>query len=109
MMITHTWKITKLDCRPDLNGLVNVVYMAHWELTATEDNKQSTVIGCQNIDFDESATFTPYSDLTEENIVDMVKNSLGAELVATMESNVDAQLATEEGIASVSLTPSWSK
>lgn len=108
-MITHTWKITKLDCRPDLNGLVNVVYMAHWELTATEDGKQSTVIGCQNIDFNESAPFTPYADLTEANIVDMVKNSMGVEVVATMESNVDAQLAMEEGIASVSLTPSWSK
>ena len=107
-MITHTWKITKLDCRPQLNGQENVVYMAHWELTATEDGKQSTIIGCQNIDYNESEEFTPYTDLTETNIVDMVKNSMGAELVATMESNVDAQLAAEEGIASVSLTPSWS-
>jgi hypothetical protein len=109
MMITHTWKITKLDCRPQLDGLANVVYMTHWELTATEDGKQSTVIGCQNINFDELAPFTPYTDLTEANIVDMVKNSMGVEVVATMESNVDAQLAMEEGIASVSLTPSWSK
>ena len=108
-MITRTWKITKLDCRPQLNGQSNVVYMAHWELTATEDGKQSTVIGFQNIDYNESEAFTPYDDLTETNIIDMVKNSMGAELVATIESNVDAQLANEEGISSVSLTPSWSK
>jgi hypothetical protein len=108
-MITHIWKITKLDCRPQLDTLANVVYMAHWELTATKDGKQSTVIGCQNINHDESAGFIAYDDLTEENIIDMVKNSMGAEVVATMESNVDAQLATEEGIASVSLTPSWKK
>jgi hypothetical protein len=109
MMITHTWKITKLDCRPQLNGQSNVIYMAHWELIATEGEKQSTVFGCQNIDYNESDTFIPYNDLTETNIVDMVKNSMGAEIVALMESNVDEQLANGEGIASVSLTPSWSK
>ncbi len=83
--------------------------MVHWELTATENDKQSIIVGCQNIDYNESETFIPYADLTEANIVDMVKNSMGAEIVTTMESNVDAQLANEEAIASVSLTPSWSK
>lgn len=76
-MITYTWKINRLDCSPLENGLENVVKVAHWTLTATDENGVSSSIS-NSYPFQgaTSNSFINYSDLTEEVVSGWLQNSL---------------------------------
>ena len=36
MSIINTWNIVALNCKPDVNGMLDCVVTSHWTLTATD-------------------------------------------------------------------------
>ena len=36
MAVTNTWNIVALNCKPDVNGMLDYVVTSHWTLTATD-------------------------------------------------------------------------
>ena len=36
MAVVNTWNVVQLDCYPDVDGEVDVVFTVHWTLTGTE-------------------------------------------------------------------------
>lgn len=92
MAITYNWHIAALDCYPEYEGHTDVVFTAHWRMDGTDGDHTAGVYGSVGLTLDPEATYTPYADLTEAQVVGWVKDALGEEQVEAYEANVAAQI-----------------
>ena len=84
---TFTWAISNLE-RETLDGFVMT---AHYTVNAADDTYSSGAYG--SIGFQRPDNLIPFADLTEELVVDWVKEALGGdEKVAEIEAALQAQL-----------------
>jgi hypothetical protein len=88
MNITHTWIIKKLNQINDGTGTVTSVFFK--VVSRDEDTSKavcypdSVILDTQNIDSD---NFIPYSELTEEQVLQFVRDKLGDEVQMIEDSN----------------------
>lgn len=95
MSITYTWTVLQMDCYPQADGETDVVFTVHWSLTGTDGTYNGGVYSSQAVAVDPAAPFTPYADLTEEQVVGWVQAAMGAEQVAAYEANIAQQIADQ--------------
>lgn len=93
MPTTYTWSVIQMDAYPELDGNTDVVFTVHWTLTGTDGTHTAGVYGSVGVTVDPDAPFTPYADLTQEQVVGWVQSALGEEQVAAYEANVATQIA----------------
>jgi hypothetical protein len=95
MAITNTWSVSQLNCYPELDGETDVVFTVHWTLNGTDGTYAGSVYGSSGVTLDEGATFTPYADLTQAQVIGWVQDALGEEQVASYEANVAQQIENQ--------------
>jgi hypothetical protein len=83
-MVTFNWNIVQMD-RLTSDGFVVTV---HYTVTAVDGDFTASTYGTVGYT-EEEGSFTPYEDLTKEQVIEWVKNSLGEE---TVETNLAAQI-----------------
>lgn len=94
-MPVYTWMIERLDCYPQRDGETDVVFTVHWRLNAVDGDYSASGYGTVGLTHDPSAPFTPYAQLTQEQVVGWVKAALGAEQLAQMEAALAANIAAQ--------------
>jgi len=109
MAITNTWSVVAMDCYPELDGDTDVVFTVHWTLNGTDGTYNGSVYGSVGVTLDEGATFTPYEDLTETQVIGWVQDALGEEQVASYEANVAQQIANQINPPVVTPPLPWSE
>lgn len=72
------------------------MFQVHWECVATEGEYSGRVYGTVGVTLDAEAPFTPFSQLTKEQVVGWVKDALGEETVAAHEANVLQQIEDQK-------------
>lgn len=91
MAITYTWKITGLKTK-DVDGKPSAICQTYWTKTGTDENgNQGTFNGATpfTIDHtDESGPFTPFNELTEEDVISWIKSVV----VGNYEEHVNAKI-----------------
>ena len=87
-----TLKIEQLNCKPSFDGKTNVVETIHWRLNGVDGDYATSVYGSQGVTYVEGSPFTDYDSLTEETVIEWLKDALGAEQVAEYEAGVNSQL-----------------
>jgi hypothetical protein len=92
MTITYNWTVVQMDAYPEHEGHTDVVFTVHWRMDGTDGVYTAGVYGSVGLTLDPGATFTPYADLTQEQVVGWVKGALGEEQVASYEENVANQI-----------------
>lgn len=103
-MILNTWAVAQMDAYPERDGNANVVFTVHWTLTGSEAGLVSNSYGAVGVTVAPDAPFTPYADLTQEQVIGWVKSALGAEQVAAYEATVANQI-NEQIVPSVTTPP----
>jgi hypothetical protein len=93
MANTYTWKIVQLDCLPDANGLLHVIQDVHWRLEGTDGTYSSYVYGSVALSQPHPDDFILYDDLTEDQIINWVINSIGNNSVADYQTTIDTKIA----------------
>lgn len=88
--MTLTWNITQLNAYPEKDGLTDVVFTVHWILTAKDGDYNSSVYGSIGVELNHEEPYTPYADLTLDQIIGWVKSSLGEEQVTEYENGVSS-------------------
>lgn len=98
-MITYNWNCKTVDVYPTQGDLEQVVYNVHFRLTGTSDelNDQGepyscTQIGTQALSTEYIEDFTPFSELTNEQVTEWVKEAMGEENVASIESSIESTI-----------------
>lgn len=107
MAITNTWVINQMNEYPELDGEQDVVFQVHYTLNGTDGTYNGSVYGSVGVTIDAEAPFTPYAQLTQDQVIGWVQTALGAEQVAAMEANVAQQIADQINPPVVTLPLPW--
>lgn len=103
MAINYTYTITKLYAsQQEINGFSDVVLNIFFDITATdtETNKTGVFNGVWNIEppQENSGDFIAYADLTEQQVMTWLHNSLGELRKESMEQNALINMPTEKSL-----------
>jgi hypothetical protein len=105
-MNTITWLIEAMDCKPQEGDLTDVVITAHWRCNGTDGTFSGTIYGTCSFSQPEG-DFTPYADLTQEQVLGWCWNA-GVDKDAT-EANIDQQIANQVNPPIVTPPLPWSQ
>jgi hypothetical protein len=92
MATTFTWSINEMETYPKIDNLDNFVAFVEWQLTGDDGKNTSFTKAVFGYKPQDVTGFTPYNELTQEQVLGWVKDRLGAEGVAHFESVVQQQL-----------------
>lgn len=107
MATTYEWEFPAFDAYPTEAGETDVVYTVHYTYTATDGEHVGSVYGTVGVTYEAGSPFTPFNQLTKEQVTGWVTEALGEETVAAMKTNVDDQIENQINPKSVTLTPPW--
>jgi len=107
MAITNTWAVQQMDCYPEYEGEADVVFNVHWTLNATDGTYAAGAYGSIGVSLDEGSNFTPFADLTEEQVIGWVQDAMGEEQVDALEAYLAKQIADQANPPVVSPTLPW--
>ena len=91
-MTTINWIIERLLCKPVEGSLTDVVITADWRCNGTQDQYSGTCYGSCSF-APPSGEFTPYEDLTEQQVLDWCFAN-GVDQTA-IEANVTQQIENQ--------------
>ena len=84
-----------MDAYPEVNGQTDVVFTVHWTLTGTDGTYSAGDYGSQSITVNSDTSFTPYANLTEDQVIGWVKDAMGAEEVSRYETSIASQIQNQ--------------
>lgn len=106
-MNTYTWIISQMECRPEQEGYENVVFLIYWTRQAKNGNFVAAISGTQNVTFDLDGTFTPYFQLTFEQVSNWLESALGPERIAEIDDALDLRINNQINPPVVVLPIPW--
>ena len=107
MATTYQWNIQAMDCVPQEDGHTDVVVVAHWNVSATDGTYTSSAYGTQSFTLEQGGSFTPYADLTQEQVVGWVQEAMGIDAVTKLQENLDKQIENQINPPIVTLPLPW--
>ena len=102
--MTILWLIERLLVKPTEGSLTDVVITADWRCNGSQDNYSGTCYGSCSFQ-PPSGSFTPYEDLTQEQVLDWCYAN-GVDKTA-IEANVTAQIENQINPPVVVLPLPW--
>jgi len=93
MANTYTWSVNNMVSYPQAEGYTDVVFQVNWVCNGTDGTYTGAIVGATGVKLDPNAPYTPYSELTQDQVVGWVKSTLGADQVAAIQNNVAQQIA----------------
>jgi len=95
-----TWSIEGQLVTEDVGSVTNFVKQVRWAYQYEASGVVGEINDTIDFEYDSSATFTPFADLTQAQVVQWVKDTLGSGAVTFYENKakevVDAAVADEE-------------
>lgn len=84
-----------MESYPQAEGQTDVVVKVYYACEATNGTYSAAIGGMVNLALDPDAPYTPYADLTEEQVIGWVKSVLGPEGVEVKQANAEQKLADQ--------------
>lgn len=109
MAIIYELSIKKIDAAPTEGDLQDVVKILHWMYMGKEtidgEDYYGDAIGAVEINAPNSDSFTPFADLTEEQVTDWVESKLD---LVKIKADVDSQIEAQKNQSTVVKSNPWS-
>ena len=110
-MVTYDWNCRTVDTYPSVGELKDVVYNVHWRVTGLSEELdsqgnpyQATNIGTKTLNTEDITDFIPVDELTNEQVTEWVKSTMGKEVVFRIEENIKNQIDNLITPKSITLT-----
>ena len=104
MSNTYTEIIERMDCYPTFETKSDVVCTVYWRMNATDGQYSATAYGSVGVTWSESDPFTPYEDLTQEQVWGWVSEKVNMD---DMKANLDKQIEAQVNPPIVSPPLPW--
>jgi hypothetical protein len=89
-MVIYNWKFPAFECRVNENGLQKVVTVVHWRYGGTDqDGITAEIYGAQGVGEPNPDAFTPYPQISEEQVAGWMEASMDIE---AMRENIANQI-----------------
>jgi hypothetical protein len=106
-MITYKWNFPAFDCRVNEDGMQDVVTTVHWRYAGTnEDGVTSEIYGAQAVGEPTPDAFTPYPELSEEQVIGWMESVMDIE---EMKTNIANQIDLIANPVTITLPPPFNK
>ncbi len=89
MAIVYDWMISQLECYAEKDKLPEVVFNVHWRYTAKDGDYYADVYGSQVLNADDITDFIPYDELTKEQVVTWLVDTMGEEKIASFQDSLE--------------------
>lgn len=91
-MTTFNWTITSMPSYSQIDGQSDVVFEVNWSCGAFEDRLSSVAIGTVPVTYTAGSSFTPYDQLTQEQVWGWINPSIDRQGVeANLQAMIDQQ------------------
>lgn len=91
MTITYTTTVVSLPTAKSLDGLTDVVTSVNTLVTATDGTYIAQSAASTPVDSPDPTDFTPFADLTEEQVLSWIPDPASPEVMAALTENVEGQ------------------
>ena len=105
MSISYTWAVQNMSSQVQLEGYTDVVVEVAWSCTGADGSFLATVSGLTRITFNDTSIYTPYADLTEEQVLTWVWSS-GVDQTS-VQTEIDTQIELQINPPIVVLPLPW--
>ena len=95
-MITYQWAVNSMTAYPEAEGQTDVVFSISWVLSATDGTYNSAAYGSVDTTYVAGSPFTPYDQLTLDQVNGWVANALGPDGIAKAQADCDAAIAAQQ-------------
>jgi hypothetical protein len=89
---TYTWKVVSMSVLPKQGGETDVVVLSTYNVTGTKDETIVSIDGMFQQFTYTGGAFTPYEDLTEEQVIGWIQSALGENGVNSIYACIDGQI-----------------
>lgn len=93
MTIGFTWSVNFMTSYPEVGPYKDVVFQVNYSCTASDGTYSMGYVNVCDVMLDPAIPFTPYDELTQDQVVGWVKNSLGENEVNYIQNQAAQQLA----------------
>ena len=93
MANTYQWAVTSMTAYPQYEEQTDVVFQVAWVCSGTNGTDNAAVYGSVDLTLDPAAPFTPYADLTLDQVLGWVFGSIGVDGKAAAELECDNLIA----------------
>jgi hypothetical protein len=105
-MITYKWTFSAFDCKVD-EKLDEIVTTVHWRYGGSdEDGVTAEVYGAQSVGEPNPDAFTPYPEISEEQVIKWMESVINVE---EMNDNISKQIDLIKNPIQVTLPPPFIK
>lgn len=111
----YNWSIISMNSYPEYESQQNVVFQVYWSCTgvspqvssSTNQSYEATVNGLSSVTYEAGTPFTPYSQLTQNQVIGWVQSSLGTQGVLDVQSSCDQQINNQTNPPPQTLPLPW--
>jgi hypothetical protein len=108
MAIQYRWEFPSLGVTYHEGMLTNVISTSYFNLIAEEDGVSVYMPGSINLAAPNPASFTPYDQVTQEQVQAWTEEAIGPAKVTIYKEKLAAQLQKKINPTSGPMTPPWS-
>jgi hypothetical protein len=113
-MIDYTWTVTTMEAYSNVGELEDVVFSVSWSMTGEWLSEDSSLYSASAVGItavpqpaNPDGSFTPYADLTEQEVLGWVQAVLGPDIISRYEQNIADQIAQQAGPTVVTPPLPW--
>jgi hypothetical protein len=107
MANSYRWVITQMICAPQQDGKTDVVINVFWQQIGSNGFYTASVNGSVFLAYAPGSSFTPYADLTQDQVIEWVQAALGPEQCAALKASIDQQLGQQTNLPVVNPPLPW--
>jgi hypothetical protein len=106
-MANTIWNIAQLERHlPDGQTCSDgAVYTVHWTASLEEDGETASAYGSVGLGAPDPDSFTPFSELTKEDVMNWTFDALGVDQVVSIEESLHNQIQQKVNPTSATGTP----
>jgi hypothetical protein len=105
MTISYQWAVNSMTAYPQAEGETDVVFQVAWVCSATDGTYNSAAYGSVDTTYVAGTPFTPYADLSLDQVNGWVATALGPEGIAKAQADCDAAIAAQQDTSKPVMPP----
>lgn len=88
----YSYTITNIYCYPLYENQENTVFNVLWIYSGTDGTYSSNVNGSTLIPFNSDIEYTPFDELTEEQVISWVEQNIDPTLLSEMQAKIESAI-----------------